>query len=155
MRSQPNPRASLSTIRTVQPAIDNSTEEQKDALDMFDVFGVSRPEGWLSEEREQQQVSRMKTVQVCHSCGGFLHTRSRCARCGHEFCFKCKTELVSVLAANIPADGIHTQEQQKSELGGWRQGVTHSQSLGTLSEAGRQDRSRRHAGSNHKNKLIL
>lgn len=118
---------------------------------MFDMFESSRPEGWLSDEREQQ-VSRMKTVQVCHSCGGFLHSRSRCARCGHEFCFKCKTEVVSTLTTNVSADRIYTQEQQKSEPGGWHQGVTRSQSLGNLSEPVKEGRSRRYAGSIHKTK---
>ncbi|KAL6909005.1 hypothetical protein GGI43DRAFT_379832 [Trichoderma evansii] len=107
-RSQANPRASLSTIQTAQQAPHSSTEERKDALDMFDMFGVSRPKGWVSDEREQQQVSQLKTVQ-------------------------CKTELVSTLTTNLPADHIHTQEQQTSEQGTWRQGVTHSQSLGNLS----------------------
>lgn len=109
---------------------------------MFGLFGASRPEGWLSDELEQQQDSRMKTVQICHSCGGFLHSRSRCARCGHEFCFKCKTELVSALATTISADRVYAREQEKSELGGWRQGITHSQSLGNLFESNREGRSR-------------
>ncbi|KAM0264781.1 hypothetical protein ACHAQJ_000606 [Trichoderma viride] len=108
-RPQANPRVSLSTIQTARPALDNSTEEQQDALDMFDMYGVPRPEGWLSDERERQQVSQKNTVQ-------------------------CKTELVSGLTTNLSADHVHTQGQQKLEQEAWRQGVAHSRSLGDLSE---------------------
>ncbi|KAH6606801.1 hypothetical protein Trco_005954 [Trichoderma cornu-damae] len=88
----------LAAVGETQPALEGSTKQQQDALDMFDMYGISRPEGWLSDEEEGgQNVSRMKTVQVCHSCGGYLHTRARCARCGHEFCFKCKTELITYM----------------------------------------------------------
>lgn len=133
-RSQANLRASFSTIHTRQETLDSSRKEQQDVLEMFDMYGVSRPEGWLSGERERQQVSGVKTIQVCHSCGGYLHTRTRCARCGHEFCFKCKTELVSGLSTNLAAGREHGQDQHKLKQETWRQGVTHSRSLANLSD---------------------
>ncbi|KAL7911060.1 hypothetical protein GGI35DRAFT_492522 [Trichoderma velutinum] len=134
-RSHPNLQASSSSIRTREYAPECSRKEQQDVLEMFDMHGVSRPEGWLSDGRDRQQASGIKTVQVCHSCGGYLHTRARCARCGHEFCSKCKTELVSDLFTNnLPGGREQGQNQQKLKQGTWNQGVTHSRSLANLSE---------------------
>ncbi|PTB75779.1 hypothetical protein M440DRAFT_1335095 [Trichoderma longibrachiatum ATCC 18648] len=127
MRSRANLRASLPPFRTVHEVLDSSKQEQQDALDMFDQYGVSRPEGWLTSEKERQQAAGVKTVRVCHSCGGYLHTRARCARCGHEFCVKCRTELVSGLSTNAPGENISKQEA-------WSRGVTHSRSAANLSE---------------------
>ncbi|PNP54309.1 hypothetical protein THARTR1_05516 [Trichoderma harzianum] len=63
-RSHPNLQASSSSIRTRQQAPEGSRMEQQDVLEMFDMYGVSRPEGWLSDERDRQQASGMNTVQV-------------------------------------------------------------------------------------------
>ncbi|KAL6866916.1 hypothetical protein J3F83DRAFT_761442 [Trichoderma novae-zelandiae] len=134
MRSQANLRASLPPFQTVHEVLDSSNNEQQDVLDMFDTYGVSRPDSWLSGERERQQASGMKTVQVCHSCGGYLHTRARCARCGHEFCFKCRTELVSGLCSNLEAGRERGKDEQASNQETLRRGVTHSRSVANLSE---------------------
>ncbi|TFA99405.1 ATP synthase subunit delta [Trichoderma ghanense] len=134
MRSRANLRASLPPFQTVHEVLDSSKKEQQDALDMFDMYGVSRPEGWLPSESERQHAAGMKTVQVCHSCGGYLHTRARCARCGHEFCVKCRTELVSGLSANVEAGRERGTDEKTSRQGGWRRGVTHSRSAANLSE---------------------
>ncbi|KAL5091899.1 hypothetical protein Trisim1_002294 [Trichoderma cf. simile WF8] len=133
-RSHPNLQASYSSIRSRQNAPESSRKEQQDVLEMFDMYGVSRPEGWLSDEKDRQQALGMKTVQVCHSCGGYLHTRARCARCGHEFCSKCKTELVGSLSTHLLGSREHGQGQQKLDQGTWNQGIAHSRSLANLSE---------------------
>ncbi|KAL7959832.1 hypothetical protein V8C34DRAFT_313142 [Trichoderma compactum] len=71
-RSHPNLQASSSSIRTKQHAPESSRKEQQDVLEMFDMYGVSRPEGWLSDERDRQQASGMKTVHVI----GYLSQRA-------------------------------------------------------------------------------
>ncbi|KAL7822160.1 hypothetical protein V8C26DRAFT_418920 [Trichoderma gracile] len=134
MRSRANLRASLPPFRTVHEVLDSSKKEQQDALDMFDMYGVSRPEGWHSRESERQQAAGMKSVQVCHSCGGYLHRRARCARCGHEFCVKCKTELVSSLSTNAGVQQERESGEQISKQGAWGRGITHSRSAANLSE---------------------
>ncbi|KAL7798285.1 hypothetical protein V8C37DRAFT_418672 [Trichoderma ceciliae] len=65
-----NPRASLSTIQTAQPALDSSTKEQQDALDMFDMYGVSRPKADLVHEQDQQKSKQKAWRQ------GVTHSRS-------------------------------------------------------------------------------
>ncbi|PTB66347.1 hypothetical protein BBK36DRAFT_1119393 [Trichoderma citrinoviride] len=132
MRSQANLRASLPPFQTVHEILDSSKKEQQDALDMFDMYGVSRPEGLSSEKERQEAVG--KTVQVCHSCGGHLHTRARCARCGHEFCVKCRTELVSGLSTNLGAGRGRGKDEGMSKQEACRHGVTHSQSVTNLSQ---------------------
>jgi hypothetical protein len=134
MRSRANLRASLPPFQTVHEVLDSSKKEQQDALDMFDMYGVSRPDGWLSRESERQQAAGMKSVQVCHSCGGYLHTRARCARCGHEFCVKCRTELVSSLSTNAQAQRERGSGEKISKQEAWGRGITHSQSAANLSE---------------------
>ncbi|KAH0490585.1 hypothetical protein TgHK011_002047 [Trichoderma gracile] len=134
MRSRANLRASLPPFQTVREVLDSSKKEQQDALDMFDMYGVSRPEGWHSRESERQQATGMKSVQICHSCGGYLHRRARCARCGHEFCVKCKTELVSSLSTSAEAQRERESGEQISKQGAWGRGITHSRSAANLSE---------------------
>ncbi|QYS98294.1 ATP synthase subunit delta, mitochondrial [Trichoderma simmonsii] len=63
-RSHPNLQAAYSSIRSRQNAPESSRKEQQDVLEMFDMYGVSRPEGWLSDEKDRQQALGMKTVQV-------------------------------------------------------------------------------------------
>ncbi|KAL6828430.1 hypothetical protein V8C40DRAFT_286404 [Trichoderma camerunense] len=63
-RSHPNLQASYSSIRSRQNAPESSRKEQQDVLEMFDMYGVSRPEGWLSDEKDRQQALGMKTIQV-------------------------------------------------------------------------------------------
>ncbi|KAK4060735.1 uncharacterized protein Triagg1_10638 [Trichoderma aggressivum f. europaeum] len=108
-RSHPNLQASSSSIRTRQRAPESSRKEQQDVLEMFDTYGVSRPEGWLSDEKDRQRASGMKTVH-------------------------CKTELVSGLSTILPGGQEHRQDQQKLSQGTWNQGITHSRSLANLSE---------------------
>ncbi|UNI13991.1 hypothetical protein JDV02_000675 [Purpureocillium takamizusanense] len=59
---------------------------------MFDLYGVSRPEGWLSMGRARPG-SRTRTLQICHSCGDSLRPGAQCSRCGHDFCSKCAAEV--------------------------------------------------------------
>lgn len=69
---------------------DSSTDRNKDALEMFDKYGVSRPEGWLLRQVEDDQDTfGPGAIQICHSCGEPLPTHTQCSRCGHEFCPKC------------------------------------------------------------------
>ncbi|OTA06533.1 hypothetical protein A9Z42_0072780 [Trichoderma parareesei] len=63
MRSRANLRASLPPFQTVHEVLNSSKKEQQDALDMFDMYGVSRPDGWLSRESERQQAAGMKSAQ--------------------------------------------------------------------------------------------
>ncbi|KAL7934786.1 hypothetical protein V8C35DRAFT_326684 [Trichoderma chlorosporum] len=67
-RSQANPQASSSSVRTGQEAPESLRNEQQAVLEMFDMYGVSRPEGWLSDERERQRASEMETVQNSIGC---------------------------------------------------------------------------------------
>ncbi|KND87929.1 hypothetical protein TOPH_07415 [Tolypocladium ophioglossoides CBS 100239] len=71
----------------------SSTGRQRDALAMFDLYGVSMPEGWLPPEKLRPE-SQTKTLQICHSCGENLVSQERCSNCGHDFCFKCATKVL-------------------------------------------------------------
>ncbi|KAL7941568.1 hypothetical protein V8C42DRAFT_360608 [Trichoderma barbatum] len=73
-RSQTNPQASSSRMQARPAALNSSRKDQQDVLEMFDMYGVSRPEGWLSDEKERHQMSGMKTVHVCHSCVTYKST---------------------------------------------------------------------------------
>lgn len=62
-------------------------------MDIFEQYGIPRPEGWLSEEdsgtAEPPEDTRIKTFQVCHSCGAPLSSQRYCIHCGHDSCLKC------------------------------------------------------------------
>ncbi|KAI8671626.1 ATP synthase subunit delta, mitochondrial [Fusarium keratoplasticum] len=78
---------------TYDSATVSSTERRRDAMDIFEQYGISRPEGWLSEEdsgtAEPPEDGRVKTFQVCHSCGAPLSSQRYCLHCGHDSCLKC------------------------------------------------------------------
>lgn len=75
-----------------EAASPGSTGRRQDALAMFDLYGVSRPEGWLSKGGFRPG-SRTKKLQICHSCGDSLQPGAQCSRCGHDFCSKCAAEV--------------------------------------------------------------
>ncbi|KAK5989947.1 hypothetical protein PT974_08210 [Cladobotryum mycophilum] len=91
--SSREPHSSSLGSQTNTPIAQEVTNQQQGVLDIFDIYGVARPEGWLSDD-EQRPVSRTRTIQICHSCGESLHSRTRCVKCGHEFCVKCTSEIV-------------------------------------------------------------
>lgn len=84
--------APSSEVRLVDTAA-----RHRDALKMFESHGISRPEGWLSEEDAFDDSSRHQThhkTQVCHSCGEQLVGAQRFyGNCGHEACLKCQGEV--------------------------------------------------------------
>jgi hypothetical protein len=77
---------------------------RKNARDIFDEYGIARPENWLSEEGSQSggtrplpqrqppiSITRL-TYRICHSCRRRL-TTGECPECGHESCIKCTDEM--------------------------------------------------------------
>ena len=75
-----------------EAASPGSTGRRQDALAVFDLYGVSRPEGWLSKGGFRPG-SCTKKLQICHSCGESLQPGAQCSRCGHDFCSKCAAEV--------------------------------------------------------------
>lgn len=81
----------------------SSVLRRKDARDIFDEYGIPRPDNWLSEENSesggaksqpQPPVSTTKPAyRVCHSCRRHLPTGKECPECGHESCIKCTDEM--------------------------------------------------------------
>ncbi|KAF4580904.1 Zinc finger, RING/FYVE/PHD-type [Ophiocordyceps camponoti-floridani] len=45
----------------------------------------------VAEDREVSKEERI--IRVCHSCGEDLSSRSRCNKCGHDFCNKCVIKI--------------------------------------------------------------
>lgn len=92
---------STMTPRSIGSASVNSTVRRKDVRDMFDKYGISRPENWLSEENSEdgmtkkQLAAATKTLgyRICHSCRRRLPTGKDCPECGHESCIKCTDEM--------------------------------------------------------------
>lgn len=73
-----------------------STARREDARQMFKEFGITRPQGWLSEAgsdgRELHKLSELRIYQLCHSCKVRLTSQKICSDCGHESCVKCTDE---------------------------------------------------------------
>lgn len=72
----------------------NSEVRRKDARDLFEEYGVSRPHGWLSEassggNHPSQPVSEPHDAKLCHSCHLRVPDRKECSSCGHDGCLKC------------------------------------------------------------------
>ncbi|KAF4981339.1 hypothetical protein FZEAL_2824 [Fusarium zealandicum] len=74
----------------------SSTERRQDAMEIFDQYGISRPEGWLSEDdsdvTKTARETKTKVFRVCHSCGAPLSSLRYCSHCGHDSCLKCTGE---------------------------------------------------------------
>lgn len=86
----------------------SSARRRKDAVDLFQEYGISRPEGWLSEEDSlnvpPRPLSVTATVQICHSCGSRLPDQTDCS-CGHESCLRCTENLIYKLRATVDPSG--------------------------------------------------
>lgn len=99
--------ASLTTGST--PA--NSTARRQDALEIFDHFGISRPQGWLSEDgsgtAESLLTVRPQLQRICHACGEVLRDRKYCPHCGHDACVKCTTEVPDTRANSYATATTH------------------------------------------------
>ena len=71
----------------------SSTTRREDARQIFKEFGITRPQGWLSETdsggRELRKLSEVKTYQLCHSCKVRVTSQKICSECGHNSCVKC------------------------------------------------------------------
>ena len=76
----------------------SSNDRRKDALEIFEQYGISRPEGWLSEDDSSrggsQQQARSDGLRMCHSCGQRISSRSQCSACGHNSCLKCMNKIL-------------------------------------------------------------
>lgn len=77
-----------------------TTGQVQDALALFDVYGVPRPEALSLSRGRQMRATRDKSSQLCHSCGQALSYEQQCARCGHDFCYKCASELAGTGSIN-------------------------------------------------------
>lgn len=96
---------SSTTPGSLGSASTNSIARRKDARDIFEEYGIARPENWLSEENSesgrakpqpQPQLSALTTkleYRVCHSCRRRLPAGKDCPECGHESCIKCTDEM--------------------------------------------------------------
>ncbi|KAF4964354.1 hypothetical protein FSARC_7721 [Fusarium sarcochroum] len=75
----------------------SSTEKCQDAMDILEQYGISRPEGWFSDDNlgtTNQIVQKKLTFsQICHSCGNPLGSERYCSHCGHDSCLKCTGEI--------------------------------------------------------------
>jgi hypothetical protein len=102
--SPPYARSST-TPGSIGSASVSSIVRRKNARDIFDEYGIARPENWLSEEnsesggakpRPQPQLPASITkleYRRCHSCRRYLPTGKECPECGHESCIKCTDEM--------------------------------------------------------------
>ncbi|RDA94369.1 hypothetical protein CP533_3834 [Ophiocordyceps camponoti-saundersi (nom. inval.)] len=58
---------------------------EQEAIPLFDLRVPSR--------RPETRKSKEKIVRVCHSYGEDLSSRTRCRKCGHDFCVKCVVKI--------------------------------------------------------------
>ncbi|PHH72415.1 hypothetical protein CDD80_4558 [Ophiocordyceps camponoti-rufipedis] len=66
-----------------------------EALALMDLKSPSRQ---LIADKEE------RIIRVCHSCGEDLSSRSRCNKCGHDFCNKC---VIKITMDNPPPEAPH------------------------------------------------
>ncbi|KAH8176322.1 hypothetical protein LIA77_04740 [Sarocladium implicatum] len=66
----------LSAVASSDARSVDTAARQQDALDMFEHYGVSRPEAY-------------RKPQLCQECGKLLMGQRFCGNCGHEACEKC------------------------------------------------------------------
>lgn len=114
----------MSSAETSDSRSASTSARQRDALDIFDHYGISRPGGWLSEDDAKdrtQQHAAMDCVscQRCHACSGMLSTRTQCTHCGHITCPKCvhtraTTESTGSSQVNHPLNSNANQETELS-----------------------------------------
>lgn len=87
--------------RSIDSRSVDSTTMRQDAREIFDEYGITRPEGWLSEansggDDENRIYHRNNTTysyRVCHSCRLPIGTGKECPTCGHDSCIKCTSEM--------------------------------------------------------------
>lgn len=69
---------------------------REDAMAIFEEYGISRPQGWLSgagsHDTDYQEPLPILPL-VCHSCRDPLATLDDCNRCGHAACSKCTDDI--------------------------------------------------------------
>ncbi|CAH0049012.1 unnamed protein product [Clonostachys solani] len=79
----------------------DSTTMRQDAREIFDEYGITRPEGWLSEANsggdDENHTHHPKSMtysyRVCHSCRLPIGAGKECPTCGHGSCIKCTSEM--------------------------------------------------------------
>ena len=96
----------------------NSTGRQQDALVVYDPSGLPMPEGWLSA-KELELDSRIETLRICHACGENLLSEDRCSNCGHDFCFKCATQIPETGACPSHIPRTESGRLPESRTGRW------------------------------------
>lgn len=94
---------SAATPQSIGSASVDSTIRRRDARDIFDEYGIARPENWLSEGSSENGTTKQNLpapaaavtlrYRICHSCRRYLPPGTECPECGHESCIKCTDEM--------------------------------------------------------------
>ncbi|KAJ4268788.1 hypothetical protein NW762_002856 [Fusarium torreyae] len=75
----------------------SSTEKCQDAMDILEQYGISRPEGWFSDDNlgkpDQTAQAKPMVSRICHSCGNPIACERYCPYCGHDSCLKCTGKI--------------------------------------------------------------
>lgn len=76
-----------------------STGKRQDAIEIFQQYGIPRPQGWFSQHPsgtfDPESVFELNKGRVCHSCEEPLSAVLNCPACGHKGCLKCSKFLPS------------------------------------------------------------
>ena len=100
---------------------------RRDARDMFDEYGVPRPQGWLSEASSGRSDLGLpliaQTLQAYHACGHMSMSTDECPACGHDPCLKC-TDQIPLGCSDSSQDAkpvdLHTDHRHKGATHGRR-----------------------------------
>ncbi|CAG9998206.1 unnamed protein product [Clonostachys byssicola] len=87
--------------RSIDSRSADSTTMRQDAREIFDEYGITRPEGWLSEANsggdDENRIHHPNNItysyRVCHSCRLPIGAGKECPTCGHDSCIKCTSEM--------------------------------------------------------------
>lgn len=124
----------------------DTAARHRDAVELFESYGISRPEGWLSEENPADALDFQppdRKTQVCHACGNELRNAQRfCGSCGHEACLRCLGELSSSRSLcdhqhscepGVAHQHSHPQPRMHKTHRGHNSGRSHSQTYSSRS----------------------
>lgn len=71
----------------------HSRRNHHNTASLSDIYDVPRPAGLRVAKVKAPHHVLAQLMQLCHSCGKVLSHQEQCARCGHDFCYKCAPEL--------------------------------------------------------------
>lgn len=110
-------RTAPSVKKCASPALESRRQEAFSVVNMEALDGLPRQEGCVSEHKSRRETEA-KLLQVCHSCGKGLLSRSQCPHCEHDFCDKCTVKFPVDGTQLTFGSGKDSESSQVSDLAG-------------------------------------